>query len=86
MYKSLTARDSFLYAFKMKGVKPNGICVGSDQLAYVSDTGNNCVSVFKTSGEFVTFGQFSSPRGIVIDEDGFVCVSDFVLPGTITVY
>ena len=31
------------------------------------------MSVFKTSGEFVTsFGQFSYPVGILIDDDGFV--------------
>ena len=35
------------------------------------------MSVFKTSGEFVTsFGQFSKPIGIVIDDDGFVYVSN----------
>ena len=56
---------------------PYGICVGYDQLVYVCDRGNRCVSVFKTSGEFVTsFGQFSCPAGIVIDDDGFVYVSD----------
>ena len=37
------------------------------------DNGNKCLSVFKTSGEFVTsFGQFSDPVGIAIDDDGFV--------------
>ena len=44
------------------------------------------MSVFKTSGEFVTsFGQFSDPRGIVIDDDGFVYVSNSEWNGTITV-
>ena len=58
---------------------PCGICIGSDQLVYVCD-GNQCVSVFKTSGEFVTsFGNFSDPRGIVIDDDGFVYVSNHEL-------
>ena len=34
--------------------------------------------VFKTGGEFVTsIGQFSNPAGIVIDDDGFVYVSDY---------
>ena len=63
---------------------PCGICVGSDQLVYVCDTGNKCMSVFKTSGEFVTsFGQFSSPAGIVIDDDGFVYVSNYAYEGKV---
>ena len=33
------------------------------------------MSVFKKSGEFVTsFGQFSNPVGIIVDDDGFVHV------------
>ena len=65
---------------------PYGICVGSDQLVYVCDKNNNCVSVFQTSGEFVTsFGELSSPGGIVIDEDGFVYVSNFAGVGKIVV-
>ena len=80
-------KGRFLYAFNMKGVRPYGICVGSDQFVYVSDIGNKCVSVFQTSGEFVTsFGQFSNPYGIVTDDDGFVYVSNFEVAGTITVF
>ena len=46
---------------------------------YMCDFGNNCVSVFKTSGEFVTsFGRFRFPAGIVIDDDGFVYMSDHI--------
>ena len=41
------------------------------------------MSVFKTSGEFVTFGQFSYPVGIVIDDDGFVYLSDHVTAGKV---
>ena len=76
-------KGQLLSTFSKKGAAseqlntPHGICVGSDQLVYVCDNGNKCVSVFKTSGEFVTsFGQFSCPRGIVIDYDGFVYVGD----------
>ena len=48
--------------------------------------GNKCVSVFKTSGGFVTsFGQFSECEGIVIDHDDFVYVSNCKLAGNITV-
>ena len=77
--------EQFLSTFsKKKGAAskqldcPCGICVGPDQLVYVCDNKNNCVSVSKTGGEFVTsFGQFSNPAGIVIDDDGFVYVSDY---------
>ena len=76
--------EQFLSTFiKKKGTAskqldcPCGICVGPDQFVYVCDNKNKCVSVFNTSGDFVTsFGQFSSPAGIVIDDDGFVYVSD----------
>ena len=83
-------KGQFLSTFSKKGAAseqlncPYGICVGSDQLVYVCDKGNHCVSVFKTSGEFVTsFGQFSNPAGIVIDDDGFVYVSDYEYAGQV---
>ena len=83
-------KGQFLSTFSKKGASskqlkfPTGICIGSDQLVYVCDYDNNCVSVFKTSGEFVTsFGQFSNPAGIVIDEDGFVYVSNQVTAGKV---
>ena len=52
---------------------------------YVSELGNYCVPVFTTSGRFVhTIGSFGrgpgeldSPRGVVVDTDGFVYVCDF---------
>ena len=82
------SKGQFLYAFNMRGTsfrQLDGICVGSDQLIYVCDTSNKCVLVFQTSGEFVTsFGQFRNPMGIVIDDNGFVYVSNLV-PGSITI-
>ena len=76
--------EQFLYAFSEKGTaskqidRPYGISVDADQFVYVCEKGNKCVSVFKTSGEFVTsFGPFSNPTTIVIDEDGFVYVGEF---------
>ena len=84
-------KGQFLSTFSKKGAAseqldhPCGICVGSDQLVYVCDT--HCVSVFKTSGEFVTFfGQFSYPGGVVIDDDGFVYVSDFGSKSTVQIF
>ena len=60
----------------MKGaasMQPYSICVGPDQLVYVCDKSSKCLSVLKTNGEFVTsFGQFSDPQDIVVDDDGFV--------------
>ena len=42
------------------------------------------MSVFKTSGEFVTsFGQFSNPIGIAVGDDGFVYVSDYEYAGKV---
>ena len=52
-------RGQFLYSFRKKSAvsKPHGICVGSDQFVYVCDYENKRVSVFKTSGEFVSSGS-----------------------------
>ena len=78
----LNCKGQFLYAITKKGTAseplsgPRGVCI-DDQFVYVCEYGNSCVSVFKTSGEFVTsFGQISCPAGIALD-DGFVHVSDY---------
>ena len=85
-------KGRFLSTFSRKGTAakrldcPYGVCVGCDQLVYVCDKNNNCVSVFQTSGEFVTsFGDLSSPGGIVVDDDGFVYVSNFAGVGKIVI-
>ena len=57
---------------------PGGLCVSRDYV-YITDWLCNCVSVFRKSGEFVhSFGrgELNSPRGIAIDQDGFVFVCD----------
>ena len=79
-------KGQFLSTFRKKGAAseqlnfPCGISVSSDQFVYVCE--NKCVSVFKTSGEFVTsFGQFSSPADIVIDDNSFVYVNDCISEG-----
>ena len=83
-------KGQFLSTFSNKSTaseqlrNPRGVCVGSDQFVYISDNGNKCVSVFKTSGEFViSFGQVSDPAGIVIDDDGFVYVCNHALTGKV---
>ena len=58
---------------------PQGLCV-SGEYVYITQWGNNRVSMFHTSGEFVhSFGKGGSgggelkyPHGIAIDQDGFV--------------
>ena len=64
-------------------LRPRGVCVAG-QYVYVANFGKQCVSVFTTKGEHVTtFGQkdsdagdFDCPRGVCVDKDGFVYVSD----------
>jgi len=63
---------------------PVGICIGSDQFVYICNCWNKCISVFMTSGEFITsFGQFNNPADIVIDDDGFIYVSSFEYGGKV---
>ena len=88
----LSCKGQFLFTISKKGTaskhlsSPCGICV-DDQFVYVGEYGNNCVSVFKTNGEFVTsFGQISWPAGIAIDDDGFVYVSDHGGAGKVYVF
>ena len=78
-------KGQFLSTLSKKGAaSPCGIAICSDQFVYVCDKGNKCVSVFKTSGEFVTsFGHFSNPVGIVVDDDGFVYVSAYEYAGKV---
>ncbi len=48
-------------------------------LIYVTDRGNKRISVFKTTGEFVTTfgeGRLFDPYCIAIDDDGLVFVTD----------
>ncbi len=48
-------------------------------LIYVTDADNKRISVFKTTGDFVTtFGaeKLVNPEGMAIDDDGFVYVTD----------
>ena len=65
--------------------KPWGLCVRG-QYVYVTDTNSHCVFVFTTDGEYVTsFGQqgqkegdFTWPCYIYVDNNGFVCVPEFL--------
>ena len=64
---------------------PHGIHLDHDYV-YVTDWDRECVSVFTTSGTFITTfgkmdsgeGELNSPCGITTDEDGLVYVCDTV--------
>ena len=67
------------------GVTNNTNCCHVDHdYVYVVDYANHRVSVFYTSGEFITpFGRRGSgegnlnyPHGVTIDQDGFLYVCD----------
>ena len=71
------------YQIGKKGSKPGQLNMPvslqiAGDLLYVTECGNNRVSVFRTSGEFVTTfgeGHLFQPEGIAIDEDGYVYVT-----------
>ena len=52
---------------------------------YISEWGNHRISVFTSEGKFVTkFGeegnnidQFTNPKGLTFDKDGFLYICDF---------
>ncbi len=60
--------------------KPNSICV-SGQFVYVTNSGGCYVSVFTTTGDYVTsFGrddnEFSHLIGITVDSNNFIFITD----------
>jgi len=64
---------------------PEGIHIAHNYV-YVSDSGNHRIAVFQLSGAFLTSfgkygegrGEFSRPRSIVFDCNGFLCVCDWL--------
>ena len=62
---------------------PFGVCL-SGQYVYVADTHNHNISVYTTMGEYVTTlgqegsneGEYSCPRGVCTDKDGYIYVCD----------
>ena len=68
-----------------EGQLKNCTCLAIDSdIVYIADTYNHRISVFTTEGSFITSfgtmgdgpGQFNSPRGVTIDKNGLVYVSD----------
>ena len=66
---------------------PSGICIDSNDVVYVADMYNHCVSVFTHEGVFlISFGskakgteqgQFHEPRGMAVDKNGTIYISDY---------
>lgn len=81
--QAMTLDGNFLHTFGKKGSAPGELCepisiAVRGQLLYLTEYRNNRVSVFRTSGQFITtIGDeyLYSPEGITIDEDGFVYVT-----------
>ena len=81
-----SCEGQFLHTFCEKGSTANklknpvGICYDEhNNFVFVSETGAGCISVFKTSGEFVaSFGELNYPTGVAVDKDGFVYVCEFL--------
>ena len=65
--------------------QPTGISIDIENIVYVSEFGNNHISVFTCEGKFLTSfgtqgsgpGQIRSPCGIAVDKNGLVYVCDF---------
>src|SRR5215203_4589524 len=63
---------------------PQGVAIDSFGNVYVSDTDNDRIQKFNSSGDFITRwggsgtsnGQISEPRGLAIDSSGNVYVAD----------
>ena len=84
-----TAEGEFLRAFfdKSDGRKlenPYAIAIDSSDIVYVSELELNCVSMFTSQGEYITSfgekgrkrGHFNCIRGVCIDKDSSIIVSD----------
>lgn len=58
---------------------PCGIAIGTNNIIYVSEGGNHCVSVFNSNGQFMkSFGKFKCPHGLAVARKVCVCDSDCV--------
>ena len=64
--------------------EPKGIAIDSNDIIYVSECGNNRISIFTREGQFLRLfgtcgqepGQFNNPTRITISTNGALYVSD----------
>ena len=57
---------------------PTGVSIDTSGMVYVTEYGNDRVSVFTSEGQYViSFGrELHDPRGVVVDSSGVVYVCD----------
>jgi sugar lactone lactonase YvrE len=62
-------------------LRPRGVCVATNGIVYVGDSGNNAVRKITTAGVVSTLaggvGVLNNPRGVAVDTSGNVYVADF---------
>ena len=85
--KKFTSTEPYIATFSSKGSNPGEIkdpssIIIDNNLLYVSEWGNNRISIFDTNGCFIHYfgsgeGEFNSPRGITVDSLGNLYVSDY---------
>ena len=85
-----TAAGEYIYQFKKKdgGVElkaPVGIALDANDIVYISERSSHSISVFTRNGQYLTSfggkgsgpGQFNSPTGIAIGNDGKIYIADY---------
>ena len=83
--QKMTTSGKFISKFGTSGSgagqlsTPRGICLDRDGRVFVSDSGNNRVSVFEADGTFACHitGNFSGPWGLTFDPSGNLQVANY---------
>ena len=84
MYVTDSSYHHIIQVFNQGGMFLRQICIDGEDTVYVVEGNNHQVSVFTCEGKFLTpFGRkgdepgcFNSPRGITVDKNEIICVSD----------
>ena len=79
-----TLEHSHLHSIRHEDLRyPSGVCFDDhQQLLYVCDSTSNCIFMFRHDGKYVMKtsivegSQLKGPRGIKLDEDGYLYVCD----------
>ena len=82
-----TPEGKFLRKFGVSdehGSKPYSIAIDSKDTVYIAGWDFNCILIYTSQGQFLRSfsstgkadGQLQSPRGVALDKDGYILVSD----------